>query len=148
MLRILKFASFVVIHLIIAVIGTAILDTSLHRRLATPCHSFSTIIWTECLLSIVCAIGLGFSVWRIWPNSAAKYTWVPATAWFAIGFVATLGRNEVLGRLFPFGSGASFGPAEIRSFFAFSVPLIRAICYSLGAYISSLLRAAPVPSRS
>src|SRR5215470_1720316 len=54
MLRILKFAGFVVIHFVIAVIGTAILDTSLRRRLVTSPHSFSAIIWTECVLSIVC----------------------------------------------------------------------------------------------
>jgi hypothetical protein len=148
MLRILKFVSFVVIRLVIAIIGTAILDTSLRRSFATQFHSVSAIIWTECLLSIVCAIGLGFSVWRIWRNSAAKYTWIPASGWFAIGFVATMGRNDVLGRLFPFGSGTGFGPAEIRSFFVFTVHLIRAICYSLGAYISALFCAAPTPSRS
>ena len=145
MFRRLKFAAFVVIHLVIAVIGTAILDTSLRRRLAPD--SFSGIIWTECLLSIICAMGIGFSVWRLWHNSAAMYTWIPAAAWFAFGFVATLGRNDILGRLLPFGSGGTFGAAEIRSFFAFTVYLIRAIFYSLGAYISSLLRLPPA-SRS
>jgi len=148
MSRILKFATFVAIHLVIAVIGTAILDTSLRRRLAAPLYSFSGIIWTESLLSIVFAMALGFGVWRVWHNSAGKYTWVPAVAWLVIGFLSTLGRSDIWGRFFSFGSGGGIRPAEMRTFFAFTVPLIRAACYSLGTYIPSLFRAAPVPSRS
>jgi hypothetical protein len=147
MSRALRFAPSVVIHLVIAVIGTAILDAGLRRTLATP-PSVSRFFWNECLLSIVSAMGIGFSVWRVWRNSAANYTWVPAAAWFAVGLVATLGQNNVFGRLFPFGPGGNFGPAEIRSFFAFTVPLIRAISYSLGAYLSSIFRAAPLPRGS
>ena len=141
MLRALKFGFLVLIHFLIAVIGTAILDTTLRRRVLSSSHSFSAIIWTECILSIVCALGLGFSLWRVWPSSAAKYTWVLAAAWFAIGLLAT--PSNVMGRLFPLRLGDSLSVKEIRSFFAFTVPLIRAICYSLGLYISSAVRSTP-----
>ena len=140
MLRSLKFGSLLLIHFLIAVIGTAILDTSLRRLLLSPSHSFSATLWAECILSIVCALGLGFSLWRVWPSSAAKHAWVLAAAWFAIGLLAT--PSNVMGRLLPLASADSLGVKEIRSFFAFTVPLIRASCYSLGVYISSAARSA------
>jgi hypothetical protein len=141
MVRALKFGGFVVIHVIIAVIGTAVLDTALRRTIP---HSMAATLWKECILSIICAAGIGFSVWRIWQNSAAKWTWVLPAAWFAVGLVATGGREHVLGRLVGFGN---FGAPEMRSFFAFTVPLIRAVFYSLGACISSLLQPATLAFR-
>jgi hypothetical protein len=51
----------------------------------------------------------------------------------------------VLGRLVGFGN---FGAPEMRSFFAFTVPFIRAAFYSLGAFISSLLQPATLAFRS
>jgi hypothetical protein len=145
MLRALKFSGFVVIHVIIAIIGTAVLDTTLRRTI--PPHSMTATLWKECILSIICAAGIGFSVWRIWRNSAAKWTWILPTGWFAVGLLAFAGRGDVFGRLFGFNS-QNFGASEIRSFFAFTVPLIRAVFYSLGAYLSSLLQPTAVAVRS
>jgi len=146
MLRALKFSGLVVINLVVAVIGTAILVTALRR--AIPSHSIAAVVWKECILSMVCAAFIGFGMWRTWRNSAAKWTWVLPAAWFGLGLLAVAGRGDVWGQLFGFGSGNAFGAAEVRSFFLFTVPLIRAISYSVGAYISSLLYLAPVPSGS
>jgi hypothetical protein len=146
MLRRLKFVGFVVINVIIAVIGTAILDTALSK--AIPSHSIAGVLWKEYILSIICAACLGFSVWRSWRDSAAKWTWVLPAAWFTAGLIAVAGRDDVFGRIFGYGSGSNLGAAEIRTFFAFTVPLIRGISYSAGAYISSFLYRAPVASQS
>jgi hypothetical protein len=141
----LKFGGLVALNLVIAVIGTAILDTPMGRMI--PAHSIAAVIWKECILSILCAALIGFGMGRAWRNSAAKWTWIPAAAWFAFG-LAVAGRGDVLGRLSVFGSGNNLGAAEVRSFFAFAIPLIRAISYSAGAHISSLLHPAPVGSGS
>ena len=143
MLRALKFSGFVVMNVIIAVIGTAILDTGVRRSI--PSHSIAAILWKECILSIICGAGIGFSVSRIWRNSAAKWTWVLPAVWFAFALIAVAGRGQVFGRLFGFGSG-NFGAAEIRTFFAFTVPLLRGVSYSAGAYISSLVYSTPIAS--
>ena len=145
MLRALKFSGLVAVNLVVAVIGTAILDT-LFRR-AIPPHSIAALIWKECVLSIVCAAFIGFGMWRTWRNSAAKWTWVPASAWFALGLLAVARHGKVVGQLFGFGIWGP-GAAEVRSFFAFTVPLVRAVSYSVGAYVSSLLYAAPVAPES
>jgi len=145
MLGALKFGAFVVVNVIISLIGTALLDTALRRTI--PSHSVAAILWKEAILSIICATGIGFSVWRVWRNSAAKWTWVLPAAWFIVGLLATAGRGDLFGRMFGFGS-ASFGDAEVRSFFVFTVPLIRGIFYSLGALISSSVFSKPIAIHS
>src|SRR5690348_9904221 len=102
MLRALKFRGFILIHVIIAIIGTAVLDTPLRR--AMPPHSVAATFWKECILSIICAAGVGCSVWRIWRNSAAKWTWILPTAWFAVGLLVVAGHDDVFGALFGFNS--------------------------------------------
>jgi hypothetical protein len=129
-----RFASLVLINLVAAVIGTAILDTALRR--AIPPHGIGAALWKEIALSIICASGIGFGMWRTWRSEPAKWTWVIASLWFAFGSLAIAGHG-MFGRLSI--SSVDFGAAEMRSFFAFTVPLIRAVAYSGGALISSLV---------
>jgi hypothetical protein len=146
MLRALKFTGFLLINLVVAIIGTAILEAAAGR--AIPSHSIAAAIWNEYLFSAICPTLTGFGMWRTWRNSAAKWTWVLAAAWFAFGLLAIAGHDDVFGEVTGFVSGNNLGAAEMRSFFAFTVPLIRAVFYSVGAYLSSLLYRAPVTSRS
>jgi uncharacterized membrane protein (UPF0182 family) len=141
MLRTLKFVAALLINVVVAIIGTAILDTTLGRMI--PSHSFAALVWKECGLSVICAAFIGFGMWRTWRSSAAKWTWVIPAVWFTVGFLAIAGRGNVWGRIFGFGSGSNFGAAEARTFFLFTVPLIRAVFYSVGAYVSSLRYPAP-----
>lgn len=57
--------------------------------------------------------------------------------WFLFRLLARHG--EVFGNLFPLHSASVIAAPDARSFFAFTVPLIRAIFYAAGAYISSLI---------
>jgi uncharacterized membrane protein len=144
MLRALKFSGLSLLNLIVAVIGTAVLETALRR--AIPSYSIAAVMWKEVVLSIICTALIGFGVWRPWRNSSAKWTWVLPIIWFAFGYLVIVGRSDVFGRLFDLGSGSESGlnVPDTRSFFAFTVPLIRAVSYSAGAYISSLLYTSPV----
>ena len=130
------------INFVVAAIGTAILDTAVRRMI--PTHSVAAIIWKEIILSIVCAALIGFAMWRTWRNSAAKWTWVPAALWFVLGYFTIAGGNNVFGRLSGFGSGSVLSAPDVRTFFAFTVPLIRATFYSFGAYVSSRVYSAPL----
>jgi len=139
MLGALKFGAFVIINFMISLFGTAILESALRRTIPVAGilpHSVAGILWKGTILSIICAAGIGFSVWRVWRNSAAKWAWVLPAVWFFVGLLTTAGRGDVFGRMFGFGSG-SLAPAEARSFIVFTFPFIRGICYSLGALISS-----------
>jgi len=141
-MRALKFGGLLLVNLAVAVIGTAILDTALWRVISS--HSVAAIVWKEFIFSIVCAAFIGFGMWRTWRNSAAKWTWILPAVWFAFGYLTIAGHGDVWGRLCGFGSGSVLSAPDVRSFFLFTVPLVRAVSYSVGAYLSSLLYPAPV----
>jgi hypothetical protein len=136
MLRYLKFAGSLLVHLVAAVAGTAIVDTVVRRTI--PPYTIAADVWKEIILSIVCAAVIGFFLWRTWRSSAAKWIWIPAALWFVFGYMAIANNSAVFGRVSGFSTGTSLTVSDVRSFFAFTVPLIRAIAYSSGAYISSL----------
>jgi len=144
MLRSLKFCGLLLVNLAIAVVGTAILDTAVRRIL--PTSTVAAIVWKEMILSIVCAAFIGFFMWRTWRSSAAKWTWILAALWFAFGYLGIAGNENVWGRLPGFSSGSVLTVPDVRTFFAFTVPLIRTISYSVGASISSLVYSPTVAS--
>jgi hypothetical protein len=138
MLRTLRFIGLLVVHTTVAIMVTAIAEHVIWR--VVPAHSVSAVLWKECILSAVCATSIGFGTWRIWRTSAEKWTWVPAAVWFAFGFLIRPG--DVWGSLLPIRSGSVLDAPDARSFFAFTVftvPLIRATFYSVGAYTSSMI---------
>ena len=139
MLRALRFIGLLALHCIVAVAGTTIAEHVIWR--VVPAHSICAVLWKECFFSALCATVIGVSIWRIWRTSSQVWTWVPAAVWFALGFL--LRHGDVWGSSFPVHSGSAFNAPDARSFFAFTVPLIRATFYSLGGYASS-----KVPSRS
>ena len=121
MLRPLRFLGLLMINTVVAVIGTAILETAVWR--VFPAHSAVGVLTKEWIISITFATSIGFGMWRTWRSSAAKWTWIVPALWFIFGLY----------------SDSVFSASDRRGFFTFTVPLIRAISYSLGAYISSLL---------
>jgi len=141
MFRTLRFLLFLIVHTVVAIFGTAIVEHAIWRLV--PTHSVVGVLWKECILSAICATSIGLSVGRIWRTSAAKWAWVLPGVWFTFGFLARQGN--VWGGLFDFHSDVLAMP-DTRSFVAFTVPLLRAVSFSLGAYISSLLSSAPVTS--
>src|SRR5271156_6345342 len=137
-MRVLKFGGLLLVNLGVALIGTAILDTALWR--VVPSHSVAAIVRKEFISSIVCAAFIGFGMWR---TSAAKWTWVLPVVWFVFGCLTIAGHGDVWGRLSGFGSGSVLSPPDVMSFILFTVPLVRAVSYSIGIYLSSLLYPAP-----
>lgn len=139
MVRTLKFCGALLINLLVAVIGTAVLDTELRRVI--PIHTVSAILWKEIVLSVLCAVFLGFFMWRTWRNAAAKWIWVVTALWFVFGYLMIARSPNVWGRFsgFGFGSGSVLSGPDVTTFFVFTIPLIRAVCYSIGAYISALV---------
>ncbi len=136
MLRSLKFCGGLFTNLVVAVIGTAILDTEVRRVI--PTHTASALR-VEIILSVVCAAFLGFFMWRTWRNAAAKWVWVLTALWFVLGCSTIAGSANVWGRFSGFSSGSVLSGPDVRTFFAYTIPLIRAICYSIGAHISALV---------
>ena len=133
-LRALRFFGLMLLNVLVAVVGTAVLDTPISRTI--PPHTILAVFWKETTLSLICATLIGFGMWRTWRSQAAKWTWVLPLFWFAFGLLAVAGHG-VMGPLWVRSGGDV--AAQMRSFFAFTIPLIRAVAYSVGAYISSFV---------
>jgi hypothetical protein len=138
MLRALKFGGLLLINVVVAIIGTAILETSIGRLF--PAHSVVTVLWKEWILSITCAASIGFWMWHRWRRDAAKWTWVLPAVWFGGKFLLAIGSGAV-GFQFS-GTGWVNGNRLARwNFLLFTIPFVRGVAYSLGAYLASLVHA-------
>ena len=134
MLKALRFLGLLVLHLLVALIRTTIVDTALWKAL--PTHTVVTVLWKEVILSVVCAAAIGLGMWRTWRSEPAKWTWVLTTLWFCFGLAGFAGRG-IWGPLS--ADVANFGAGQIRAFFIFTIPMIRGVSYSMGALIGSLV---------
>ena len=140
MLGALKVFGLLVVNIIVAVIGTAILTTAIGQ--AFHPHSLDAILWKEWSLSIGCAAVIGFGMWRTWRSPVARWTWVLPTLWFGAKFILAIGRGPLL---FQFSGEAcvdGIRPIGCINWFAFSIPFVRGVFYSLGAYAASIFHAA------
>jgi hypothetical protein len=142
LLNALRFFGLLLLNLIVAVIGTAVLEATLGRMI--PAHTVLAIFWKEIAVSVVCATLIGFGMWRTWRSDAAKWTWVVPLLWFVFGLLV-LGRG-IWGPLW-FGSATNVA-AEMRSFFLFTLPLVRAVAYCIGVYISTFVYPSTVTSEA
>ena len=146
MLRGLKFCGALILHTIVALIGTAILEGATAKAFRP--QALAGVLWKEWALSLLCAAVIGFFMWRTWRVSAAMWVWVLPSVWFSLAFVLALftshGRSVLVGGglLSQFsGMGCEAGERALgcRNFFVFTIPFIRGVSYSVGAYLSSLL---------
>jgi hypothetical protein len=145
MLRALKFGGLLVINVVVALIGPAILETAIGR--VFPAHSLVTVLWKEWILSITCAASIGFWMWHMWRSDAAKWTWVLPAVWFGVKFLLAIGSGEV-GFQFS-GTGWVNGNRLARwNFLLFTIPFVRGFAYSLGAYLASLVHATDSSTKS
>ncbi len=146
MLRALKFFGLLLVNIVVAVIGTAILTTAIGK--AFHGHSLAAILWKEWSLSIGCAAVIGFGMWRTWRSHVAQWTWALPAVWFGVKFILAVGKGPLL---FQFSGEAcveGVRPIGCINWFVFTIPFIRSVFYSLGAYVSSLVLKADSPAQS
>ncbi len=142
----LRFCVWLILHTIVAVLGTAVLDTAF-GKVFHP-HSLAAILWKEWILSLTCAAFIGFFMWRTWRVSAAMWVWALPSLWFALRFLSVLSTSQgqsvlVGGGLWDQFSGAAcdggLRALGCRNFFVFTIPFVRGVFYSVGAGLSSWL---------
>ena len=137
LLRGLKFCGLVAVHIVIALLGTAILESSLHR-IFRP-NSIATVLWKELILSATIAFGLGFSVQRLWQNTAAKWAWVLPALWFGFGTLLTVGHGAIFSQITGTACENGLGDPQCRRWFLFTIPLLRTGFYSVGASVQYIV---------
>jgi hypothetical protein len=136
MLDALKFFGLLVVNIVVAVVGTAILTTAIGQ--AFHAHSLGAILWKEWSLSIGCAAVIGFGMWRTWQSRVAHWTWVVPALWFGARFIVAIGHGPLL---FQFSGEACVDgvrPIGCINWFVFSMPFVRSVFYSLGAFAASI----------
>lgn len=139
----LRFIGLLLINVVVAVIGTAVLETTIGS--AFHPHSLAGILWKEWSLSIGCATVIGFGMWRTWRSDVALWTWVLPAIWFAIKFILAVPKGSLL---FQFsGEACVSGVRRVGciNWFVFTIPCIRSVFYSLGAYVSLMIHTAQSP---
>ena len=127
-----KFCSLLAVHIVIALIGTAILDSPLHRTFRPT--SITQVLWREWIFSFLIAFLLGLSMQRVWPSTAAKWAWVPPALWFCFGSLMAMGHGAMFSQIIGTACENGFNDPQCRGWFLFTIPCIRTACYSLGAY--------------
>jgi len=70
----LRFCGAVILHTIVTIFGTAVLESAI--GVAFRPHSLAAILWKEWILSLLCAAFFGFFMWRTWRGSAAMWAWI------------------------------------------------------------------------
>ena len=139
-----------VLDTLIALLGTAILDTCFSRIFSV--HSISGVIRREWVLSILCAAFVGFFMYRTWRSGTSKWVWTIPTLWFIFGCLVVLGSTREHG-VFSGSNGSALGnfwtqlsgsdcnsgahAPGCRDFFVFTIPFVRAVSYSAAAFLSS-----------
>jgi hypothetical protein len=127
------------LNFVIAIIGTAIMESSLSQRLGHP-HSVSEVLTRAWLFGPIIAALLGLFVGRRWFPKTAAWIWLLAAALFA--FRALLYKASGASVLNPFW-GHFFAPDCLidrhacTDFFVFTIPLVRTAAYSLAAWGAS-----------
>lgn len=143
--RPLRFFGLLILHLIVALVGTAILEHTIWKVI--PSHSVMAVLWKEWTLSITIAASIGFLTRCKWQDEAAKWTWLLPALWFGLRWIVALGSGGAWSQLS--GSGCANGSqVECSNFFVFTIPFIRGTSYSLGVYVCSLIQRAQGPSAS
>lgn len=126
------------LNLIIAVIGTAIVETPLlHIFYAGTGHA---ALIREYVLSSTVAALLGFLIYKKWRPQSARWIWIAGLLWFAAKAFARA-PGALAAHQPGFGTGAACNQ-EISAlgcvtWLIFIVPAIRTCAYSAAAWLAS-----------
>jgi hypothetical protein len=121
------------LNLIVALFGTAVVETPL-SRLFHP-HTISDVIVRTYALSALIAFVLGFFVYSQWKPSMAKWVGLGGLCWFLYGTFLSVGRGGLWDQLS--GTACEYGlqATGCRNYFVFTLPALRTVLYSLGAWL-------------
>ena len=125
-------------HIVLAVLGTVIAQSSIPR--IRP-KTLEGILLKEYGLSAMIAFALGYLVYHKWRQSEAMWIWVLGVLWFAQQAIHTWRIQGLFGTLHDVylkmsGLNSPWEPSSLVDFTAYTIPLVRTVFYSAGAFSS------------
>jgi hypothetical protein len=148
--RALVFGVALIINSCIAFLCTPLLERGIGMMFHA--HSFAALLWKWWTLDPIFAAGLGFSVYRLWKTNAAAWTWVLPALWFGLRFIPAVLSGDNQSVMATRSVWSQFSGAECadglhalgcRNFMLFTLPFVRGVFYSLGAYLSVIVTFQP-----
>lgn len=136
----LRAIGYVVLNTLIAVFGTAAIETRIPH--AIP-HSGSDVIWREWITSTIVAALLGVVASHYRTSKTAGWAWLIPAGVFAFSVVVYLfGRNiRFWGHFSGYDCAITLEESDCHGFLSITVPLIRGTSYSAAAYFALRLSA-------
>jgi hypothetical protein len=128
------------LNLVVAAIGTNIVESP-YVYLTHPSGMSRGAVLREDLLTSVTAFGLGFFVYWKWQPIASKWLWLAGVCWFGWrALVALDGRHGlVLWELSASGIAFSLDRLSFENWGGYTLPFLRTVFYSVGAFCCSYL---------
>jgi hypothetical protein len=148
--RTFRAVGLLILDLLGAVVVPAMLEGTVWRLI--PVHSVAAIVVKEWCLSLPCAAFMGFMMYRFWRSGTSKWVWVLPALLFALWAIPYATRShthsvflENSGFWFHFsGAACAADVSNCRDFYAFTVPLVRALSYSGAALLASRVLRPPL----
>lgn len=124
------------VNLLVAFFGTAMLSSALGRGLWHP-HSIQALLRISYSYDIVTAALLGFIVARRFKTQTAKWIWIIAGLWFFTRALLLLSSSVSFWSQFS-GTACSQGMRAMgcMNWFFFTIPFVRTIFYSVGTWLA------------
>jgi hypothetical protein len=133
----LRAAGLFLLNAVVAVLGTAIIESPFEHYAHVSSLRASLLIMD--LLSAAFAFGVGYSVYWRWRPAASKWVWIAGVCWFGQRAVLPLDGHHVL--IWEIYATNSVFPdfERLGKWSLYTLPLLRTIFYSAGAYCCSRL---------
>ena len=131
------FCGILILNIFVELLGTELLVTEIGAMFHP--QSIADVLWKTWSLNLLGAASIGFFMWRTWKTEATKWTWVLSALWFGLSFVTFKGNGGIWSHFSGADCVGGVRSSGCTDFFAFTVPLVRGVAYSIGAGFSSML---------
>jgi hypothetical protein len=137
-----RIAANVLLDLLIALIGTAIIGAEIHIH----AYDLDRVLVIEDIRSAAIAFVLGFVFYYFRRTPTSRWLWVAGVIWFAQRAVAYWNSQHLVRVVTHSGhsiywemSGFNYDPRSFNDWAFYTLPTLRTVFYSLGAFLCSEL---------
>jgi len=145
--RLIRTGGMLLANLFLAVLGTVVLVSPLERFAALP--RISQLILRDETMNSAASFGLGYFAYQKWRPAPAKWVWLAGLCWFGQRAFRIWLEQRTSGSVMyqghtvyweMSGSGCGLDALSCRNWALYTIPLLRALFYSAGAFCCSHLR--------